>query len=73
MNSGLPIFTVDVFIFQEVKSSREEQNKDLGAQGLDNDFEKLKSEFAQTHESVSYYCLMEFFREMSMRDDNKND
>ena len=56
-----------------MKSSREEQSKDFDAQGFDNEFEKLKSEFSQTHESVSFYCLMEFLREMSMRDDDKND
>ena len=60
-----------LFYFQEVKSSRDEQSKDTGTERLDNEFQKLKSEFAQTHESVSFYCLMEFFREMSMRDDHQ--
>ena len=60
-----------LFCFQEVKSSRDEQSKDTGTERLDNEFQKLKSEFAQTHESVSFYCLMEFFREMSMRDDHQ--
>ena len=60
-----------LFYFQEVKSSRDEQSKDKGTERLDNEFQKLKSEFAQTHESVSFYCLMEFFREMSMRDDHQ--
>ena len=46
-----------------------EEQTHVGKQGLDGDFAKLKSEFGQTHESVSFYCLMEFFREMSMRDD----
>ena len=40
------------------------------SQNLDGDFAKLKSEFGQTHDSVSFYCLMEFFREMSLRDDD---
>ena len=60
-----------LFYFQEVKSSRDEQSKDTGTERLDNEFQKLKSEFAQTHESVSFYYLMEFFREMSMRDDHQ--
>ncbi|CAH3019970.1 unnamed protein product [Porites evermanni] len=58
-------------LVKEVKSSRDEQSKDTGTERLDNEFQKLKSEFAQTHESVSFYCLMEFFREMSMRDDHQ--
>ena len=37
---------------------------------LDAELGKLKSEFGQTHESVSFYCLMEYFREMSLQDDN---
>ncbi|KAJ7389203.1 DIS3 mitotic control [Desmophyllum pertusum] len=57
-------------LVKEVKSSREEQDKSVGTQGLDGDFAKLKSEFGQTHDSVSFYCLMEFFREMSLRDDD---
>ena len=52
-----------------MKSSRDEQKHDSEMEGLDNDFAKLKSEFGQTHESVSFYCLMEFFRDMSLRDD----
>ena len=56
------------FFCQEVKSSRVEEHKSVGTQGLDGDFAKLKSEFGQTHDSVSFYCLMEFFREMSLRD-----
>lgn len=56
---------------QEVKSSRDEQQKNcVGTQGLDDDFARLKSEFGQTHESVSLYSLLEFFREMSLRDDD---
>ena len=65
------IYFMYLFYFQEVKSSRDEQSKDTGTERLDNEFQKLKSEFAQTHESVSFYCLMEFFREMSMRDDHQ--
>ncbi|KAL9987682.1 hypothetical protein ACROYT_G002028 [Oculina patagonica] len=57
-------------LVKEVKSSRVEEHKSVGTQGLDGDFAKLKSEFGQTHESVSFYCLMEFFREMSLRDDD---
>lgn len=57
-------------VHQEVKSSREEQHKTAGIQRLDGDFAKLKSEFGQTHDSVSLYSLMEFFREMSLRDDD---
>ncbi|XP_027053646.1 DIS3-like exonuclease 1 isoform X3 [Pocillopora damicornis] len=58
-------------LIKEVKSSRNDQDKVVGTrQGLDSDFAKLKSEFGQTHESVSLYCLMEFFREMSLRDDD---
>lgn len=53
-----------------MKSSREEQHKTAGIQRLDGDFAKLKSEFGQTHDSVSLYSLMEFFREMSLRDDD---
>ena len=53
-----------------MKSSREEQERDVAMQELDSDFAKLKSDFGQTHESVSFYCLMEFFREMSMRDED---
>ena len=60
-----------LFYLQEVKSSRDEQSKDTGTERLNNDFQKLKSEFAQTHESVSFYCLMEYFREMSLRDDHQ--
>lgn len=36
---------------------------------LDAELGKLKSEFGQTHESVSFYFLMEYFREMSLQDD----
>ena len=57
-------------MYQEVKSSRDEQQKSVGTQGLDGDFARLKAEFGQTHESVSLYSLMEFFREMSLRDDD---
>ncbi|XP_078361482.1 DIS3-like exonuclease 1 [Oculina patagonica] len=57
-------------LVKEVKSSRVEEHKSVGTQGLEGDFAKLKSEFGQTHESVSFYCLMEFFREMSLRDDD---
>jgi len=57
-------------LVKEVKSSREEQHKTAGIQRLDSDFAKLKSEFGQTHDSVSLYSLMEFFREMSLRDDD---
>lgn len=53
-----------------MKSSRDEQHKIVGTQGLDDDFARLKSEFGQTHESVSLYSLLEFFREMSLRDDD---
>ena len=60
-----------LFYLQEVKSSRDEQSKDTGTERRNNDFQKLKSEFAQTHESVSFYCLMEYFREMSLRDDHQ--
>ena len=60
-----------LFYLQEVKSSRDEQSKDTGTERLNNEFQKLKSEFAQTHESVSFYCLMEYFREMSLRDDHQ--
>lgn len=58
-------------LVKEVKSSREEQKEDTEMLELDNELGKLKSEFGQTHESVSLYCLMEFFREMSLRDDTK--
>jgi len=57
-------------VYQEVKSSRDEQQKSGGKQILDGDFIKLKSEYGQTHESVSLYSLLEFFREMSLRDDD---
>ncbi|PFX22556.1 DIS3-like exonuclease 1 [Stylophora pistillata] len=56
-------------LVKEVKSSRNDQDKVSGTQKLDGDFAKLKSEFGQTHESVSLYCLMQFLREMSLRDD----
>lgn len=57
-------------LVKEVKSSRDEQQKSVGTQGLGDDFARLKSEFGQTHESVSLYSLLEFFREMSLRDDD---
>lgn len=56
-------------LVKEVKSSRNDQDKVSGTQKLDGDFAKLKSEFGQTHESVSLYCLMQLLREMSLRDD----
>lgn len=58
-----------LWFFQEVKSSREEQEEDTRMEGMNTDFAKLKSEFGQTHDSVSFYCLMEYFRDMSLRDD----
>jgi len=57
-------------LVKEVKSSRDEQQKSVGTEGLDGDFAKLRSEFGQTHQSVSLYSLMEFFREMSLQDDD---
>ena len=60
-----------IFSFaQEVKSSREEQGnlKSLDHK-LDSELAKLKSEFGQSHESVSLYCLMEHFKELSLTED----
>ncbi|XP_067057370.1 DIS3-like exonuclease 1 [Acropora muricata] len=56
-------------LVKEVKSSREEQKGNMEIEKLDAELGKLKSEFGQTHESVSFYFLMEYFREMSLQDD----
>ncbi|KAK2567887.1 DIS3-like exonuclease 1 [Acropora cervicornis] len=56
-------------LVKEVKSSREEQKGNMEIEELDAELGKLKSEFGQTHESVSFYFLMEYFREMSLQDD----
>lgn len=56
-------------IEEVVKRADQQRLSNSKSDQLDTEFAKLKREYGQTHESVSFYSLLEHFRELSLLED----